>query len=132
MAFKKAQNRVVIVALALLAISSGHLIEDYLYGVPAGFGLSEPVGLLLAVIWYGLLGSLLVLAVRGARAGFIGLLVIGIFLALAEILYYYHDILYTWPYRNGLLSKGAEIVVIGLSVALAVLCGLALRARSSI
>jgi hypothetical protein len=121
---------VVIAAVFVLAVGSGHLVEDYLHGVHTGFGLSEPVGMILAIVYYALFTTLIVLAARDQRAGYIGLLAMGIFLALAEIVYHGPQIVFEWPYRNGLFSKGLEMAVMAGSVVMAGLAARLLSRRS--
>ena len=121
-------NRVVITVLVLIAISSAHLIEDYLYGVHTSLGMSNVGGQVAAAVWYLLLAWLLVLAARGERRGYAGFAIVGVFLTVADLLYHADELLFDWPYRAGVLSKLLSLGVIGCSVVLAVVSYRAWRA----
>jgi hypothetical protein len=116
-----AREWLVVVALGVMAIASGHLIEDYLYGVHKELGFGHITGLLLAMAYYGIFGALIALAAQGKRTGVTGLLIMGAFLTVAEILYHGPQIILEWPYRAGVFSKGLELVVMAGSALLAVL-----------
>ena len=45
-------NRVVIAAVLLTGFGAAHLIDDFLYGIPADFGLSNEFGQFLAVVYF--------------------------------------------------------------------------------
>jgi len=83
---QKWSNRVVVAAVLLAGFGAAHLIDDFLYGIPADFGLSNQVCQVLAVVYFGLTSVLLVLAARGIKAGYVGNLGLGLFLLLADLL----------------------------------------------
>ncbi|MBN1200280.1 MAG: hypothetical protein JXJ20_00355 [Anaerolineae bacterium] len=114
----KRAKRVTIAGLAVLAIGSGHLVEDFLYGVHTGFGLSDAAGQVLTIVYFAVLGTLIVLASHDKKAGYVGCIIMGAFLALADTTYHMNEILYDWPYRAGVFSKALIIALIFCSLAL--------------
>ena len=46
-------NRVVAAAVVLAGLGAAHLIDDFLYGIPADLGLSNELGHALVVVSYG-------------------------------------------------------------------------------
>lgn len=115
---KKWSNRVVLAAVLLTGFGAAHLIDDFLYGVPADFGLSNQFSQVLAVIYFIITSVLLVLAARGSRAGYIGNLVLGAFLLLADMLKHGTEGLFSGVWRSGLFSRclafGVMLSSIGL------------------
>jgi hypothetical protein len=99
-------NRVVIAAILLAGFGAAHLIDDFLYGIPASFGLSNEVSQVLAVFYFIVTSLLLVLAARGSKAGYIGNLVLGLFLLLADMLKHGSEGLFSGQWRSGLFSQG--------------------------
>jgi hypothetical protein len=120
-------NRVVCAGVAVTALGAAHLIEDFLYAVPADFGLTDPAAQVLAVIFFALLAGLLALSARGRPTGYLGLLGLGAFLTAADTAKHIDEILYDTPYRAGLFSKGLEVALILSSLTLAVISYLAWR-----
>ena len=55
-------NRVVFAAVLLTGFGAAHLIDDFLFGVPADFGLSNQIAQVLAVVYFVITSWLLVLA----------------------------------------------------------------------
>ena len=117
---KKWSNRVVVAAILLTGFGAAHLIDDFLYGVPADFGLSNETGQVLAVIYFIITSLLLVLAAWGNKAGYIGNMVLGLFLLLADMLKHGSEGLFSGPWRSGLFSRslafGLMLTSIGLVV----------------
>jgi hypothetical protein len=117
---KKWSNRVVVAAILLAGLGAGLLIDDFLYGVPAGFGLSIIFSQGLAVIYFIITSLLLVLAARGSKAGYIGNMGLGLFLLLADLLEHGREGLFSGPWRSGLFSRslafGLMLVSIGLVI----------------
>jgi hypothetical protein len=111
-------NRVVIAGVLLTGFGAAHLIDDFLYGVPADFGLSNEFGQLLAVAYFIITSVLLVLAARGNRAGYIGNLGLGLFLLVADMLKHGSEGLFAGPWRSGLFSRslafGVMLTAVGL------------------
>jgi hypothetical protein len=117
---KKWSNRVVVAAILFTGFGAGLLIDDFLYGVPAGFGLSNEFSQVLAVIYFIITSLLLVLAARGNKAGYIGNMGLGFFLLLANMLKHGSEGLFSGPWRSGLFSRslafGLMLASIGLVV----------------
>ena len=117
---KKWSNRVVVAAILLAGFGAAHLIDDFLYGVPADFGLSNEVSQVLAVIYFIITSLLLVLATRGSKAGYIGNMGLGLFLLLADMLKHGSEGLFSGPWRSGLFSRslafGLMLTSIGLVI----------------
>ena len=113
-------NRVVIAAVLLTGFGAAHLIDDFLYGIPADFGLSNEFGQFLAVVYFIVTSMLLVLAARGSRAGYIGNLGLGLFLLVADMLKHGSEGLFAGPWRSGLCSRslafGVMLTAAGLVV----------------
>jgi len=124
-------NWVIGMGLVLVAFSAPHLIDDFLYDIPAEFGLTNQETQVLAGIFHTQLVFLFVLAARERKAGYWGLLFWGVFLTLAGILKHLPEILKPEPYWSGPFS---ETLIIGMMVAgilLALTSVLALRALVS-
>ncbi len=117
---KRWSNRVVVVAVLLTGFGAAHLIDDFLYGIPADFRLSNELGQALAAVYFIITGLLLVLAARGSKVGYIGNMGFGLFLLLADTLKHGSEGLFSGPWRNGLFSRslvfGALLSSIGLVV----------------
>lgn len=114
-------NRVVGAAVLLAGFGAAHLIDDFLYGIPADFGLSNQVGQVLAVAYFGLTSLLLVLAARQSRVGYAGNLALGVFLLLADMLKHGQEGLFGGPWRSGFFSRVLAFGVMLSAVALAAL-----------
>jgi len=117
---KKWSNRVVVAAILLTGFGAGLLIDDFLYGVPADFGLSNEAGQVLAVVYFIITSMLLVLAAWGTKAGYIGNMVLGLFLFLANMLKHGSDGLFSGPWRSGLFSRSLAFGVMLTSIGLVV------------
>jgi hypothetical protein len=117
---KKWSNRVVVAAILLAGFGAAHLIDDFLYGIPADFGLSNQFSQVLAVAYFILTSLLLVLAARGSKAGYIGNLGLGLFLLLADMLKHGSEGLFSGPWRNGLFSRSLAFGVMLTSIGLVV------------
>jgi hypothetical protein len=117
---KRWSNRVVIAAVLLAGFGAAHLIDDFLYGVPADFGLSNQFSQGLAVVYFIITSSFLVLAARGSRAGYLGNLALGLFLLLADLLKHGSEGLFSGPWRNGLFSRSLALGLMLSAVALVV------------
>ena len=115
---KKWSNRVVVAAVLLTGFGAALLIDDFLYGVPADFGLSNGFSQVLAVVYFIITSLLLVLAARGSKAGYIGNLGLGLFLLLADVLKHGSEGLFAGPWRSGLFSRslafGVMLIAVGL------------------
>jgi fucose permease len=96
---------------ATVTFAVPHFVDDFLYGMPAEFGLSEPEAQVLGGLFFGAIATVLVLAGRGSRAGMAGSVVVGLLLAAAVILKHVGPILRPGPYWGGALS---ELSILGL------------------
>lgn len=118
-------NRVVAVALVMTFFAIPHLIDDFLFGIPAEFGLDVQVTQVLAGVFAVALTLSIVLAGRDHRAGYIACLFWGVFLALAGILKHLPRMLNPGPYWSGWFS---EFLIYGLIVSGVVLAAVSVRA----
>jgi hypothetical protein len=113
-------NRVVIAGVLLTGFGAAHLIDDFLYGVPADFGLSNEFSQVLTVVYFIITSVLLVLAARGNKVGYMGNLGLGLFLLLADMLKHGSEGLFAGPWRSGLFSRslafGVMLTAAGLVV----------------
>jgi hypothetical protein len=106
-------NLVIGVGLVLVFFSAPHLIDDFLYGIPEEFGLTNQQTQILAGIFHVQLIMFFVLVARERKAGYYGTLFWGIFLALAGILKHLPEIMKPEPYWSGVFS---EILIIGIII----------------
>jgi len=113
-------DRVVVAAVLLAGFGAAHLIDDFLYGVPVDFGLSNEFSQVLAVLYFVITSVLLVLAARGSKAGHIGNLVLGLFLLLADMLKHGSEGLFSGAWRSGLFSRGLAFGLMLASIGLVV------------
>jgi hypothetical protein len=113
-------NRVVIAAILLTGFGAAHLIDDFLYGIPAELGLSNAAGQILTVLYFVITSTLLVLAARASQAGYLGNLILGIILIVADITKHAPEGLFVGEWRSGLLSRvlawGVILSALGLAV----------------
>lgn len=123
----KWSNLVIGVGLVLVLFSAPHLIDDFLYGIPEEFGLTNQQTQILAGIFHVQLIVFFVLAARKQRAGYYGFIFWGIFLALAGILKHLPKILKPEPYWSGLFSETLIIGMIIAGIVLAIASILAIR-----
>ena len=113
-------NRVVGVAAIMVGFAVAHLIDDFLYGVPGDFGLTDPPVQALAGVLFAILAVLIALAARGRAAGFLGTACFGAFLFAADTAKHVDEVLFDHPYRAGLISKAFEVGLMLSGLALAV------------
>jgi hypothetical protein len=125
--YQKWKNQVVVAAILLTGFGAAHLIDDFIYGVPADFNLTIEVGQVLAVIYFVITSVLLVLAARGKKAGYIGNLCLGLFLLLADMLKHGTEGLFSSHWRSGLFSQVLAFGVMLTSIYLVVVSFMALR-----
>ena len=123
-------NLVIGVGLVLVLFSAPHLIDDFLYGIPEEFGLTNQQTQVLAGIFHAQLVVFFVLAARERKAGYYGLLFWGVFLALAGVLKHLPKIIKPEPYWSGPFSETLIIGMIIVGIALAIVSILALRDSS--
>ncbi len=112
-------NRVVVVSSIFAGFGAAHLIDDFLYGVPAEFNLSNPPTQFLALAFFAALTGLIALAARGSRASYQGQITIGLLLALADTLRHVPEILRSATFRSGAASIifSVGLIVSGLVTA---------------
>ena len=123
----KWSNLVIGVGLVLVLFSAPHLIDDFLYGIPEEFGLTNQQTQILAGIFHVQLIVFIVLAARKRKEGYYGLVFWGIFLALAGILKHLPEILKPEPYWSGPFSETLIIGMIFAGIVLAITSILAIR-----
>ena len=97
--------------LALGMIAIPHLIDDFLFGIPEEFGISNQTAQILAGLFTLVYMAILIPLASGRKPGLYGALVMGIFLALAGILKHIPLMLLPGPYWSGAFS---EVLIIGL------------------
>jgi hypothetical protein len=102
---RRSSDRVVVAAVLLTGFGAAHLIDDFLYGIPAELGLSNAAGQVLTVLYFVITSILLVLAARGSKVGYLGNLGLGIFLIVADIAKHAPEGLFAGAWRSGLLSR---------------------------
>jgi hypothetical protein len=98
-------NQVLINGVILSFVAIPHLIDDFLFGIPEEFGLTNIQTQILAGIFTAILIVVFLSVARGHRWGFIGTGFLGGFLALAGILKHVTLILQPGPYWCGLFSE---------------------------
>ncbi|GAC1448677.1 MAG: hypothetical protein PVSMB5_35610 [Ktedonobacteraceae bacterium] len=106
---RKAQAIIVGLSLLLLGISIAHSLEDFVYGIPARFGLSVATAALLLGAGYVVQVTGILLATRGQRIGFVLTFATGVGWSIAAALDHLGEVLIVWPYREGVISKALEI-----------------------
>jgi len=115
----KPLNRLILInGIILVGVSIPHLIDDFLFGIPDEFGLTNAQAQVLAGVFSALLILIFSLVGRQKRAGIVGAGFLGIFLALAGILKHVPLMLQHGPYWSGLFSETLIIALIlsGLSL----------------
>jgi hypothetical protein len=113
--------------LALAFFSIPHLIDDFLFDIPAEFGISVNLAQFLSGIFILIYLGILLFLARGKRGGVIGAISMGIFLALAGILKHIPLIIQPGPYWSGWFSEGMIFGMIVSGIGLAVAGYLALK-----
>jgi len=125
-------NRVIIVSSIFAGFGAAHLIDDFLFGVPAEFNLTNPPTQLLALAFFTALTGLIALAARGTRASYQGLITIGLLLALADTLYHVPEIVGSTSFRSGTASVVFAIGLIVSGLVMAAVAWLALRHQGTV
>lgn len=124
-------NRVVGAGVVMAAFAYPHLIDDFLYGIPKEFGLTDPHAQVLAGIFSVILFTAFIAAARGLHWGYAGTAFIGGFLALAVLLKHVPLMLQPGPYWSGLFSETLNWGLLVSSLGLMVLSLLALRRQAA-
>jgi hypothetical protein len=104
-----------------------HLIDDFLFGIPAEFGLSVQTTQVLSGVFLVLYSIILRGLAIESRSGLYGSIFLGLFLALAGILKHIPLMLKPGPYWSGLFSEGLIIGMIISGVSLAITAVFALK-----
>ena len=118
---------VVIVSAASLLVTLPHAFEDFVYGVPQGFGLSVMTAGFLVAIGYLIQMIGMLLALKGRQTGLVILLLIGLGWTVGAVLDHLPEILQTGPYRQGTISKVMELLIIQIGLILVVLSAIAIK-----
>ncbi len=103
-------------AVFFAGFSAIHLIDDFIFGVPAEFHLAVPVTMFLALAYMIALVGLIVAASQRSPAGYLGLAVAGILIFLAQLLKSAPEILRPGPWHSGWPS---EFLAAGLAASAA-------------
>jgi glycerol uptake facilitator-like aquaporin len=119
-------NLVLINGAILVGVAIPHLIDDFLFGIPEEFNLSNIQAQILAGFFAAMLIVVFSQAARGQRWGYLGTAFLGGFLALSGILKHGPRILQPGPYWNGLFSEIliGIIILSGISLLIISLCAL--------
>jgi hypothetical protein len=104
-------SRVILFYLVLAFFAVPHLIDDFLYEIPAEFGLSVLLSQVLAGVFIVIYLVILISLARRRRGGLYSAISMGGFLALAGILKHVPLILQPGPYWSGWFS---ELLIFGL------------------
>jgi len=113
--------------LVLAFFSIPHLIDDFLFDIPADFGISVHLSQFLAGVFILIYLGILIPLAKGKRGGVIGAISMGIFLALAGILKHIPLIIQPGPYWSGWFSEGLIIGMIITGIVLAITGIISLR-----
>lgn len=114
------QKGVIVLSLLLLWVSMAHSLEDFVYGIPARFGLSVISAALVLGAVYVVQVTGILLASKNARSGYMLTLATGAVWAIAAAADHLKEVLIVWPYREGVLSKLLEVGIMLVGAALAV------------
>ena len=111
----------------LVFFAAPHLIDDFLYDIPAEFGISVWFTQVLAGIFHLQLVVLFILVARERRGGYWGLLFWGVFLTLAGLLKHIPEIVKPEPYWSGWFSEMLILGMMAAGVVTALAAAMALR-----
>jgi hypothetical protein len=118
----KSQNMPILLYLSLASFSIPHLIDDFLFDIPAEFGISNLTAQILAGLFILIFMSIFMELVREQKRGYAGATVMGIFLGLAGILKHIPLMIKPGPYWSGWFSEGLIIGMIISGFLLAFYC----------
>lgn len=93
--------------------AAAHLIDDFVWDVPAEFHLTVSVTLWLAFLFVCSLVGLTAAAASGSRAGYLGLTIAGLLILAAQLLKSLPEMLLPGPWHSGLTS---ESLAVGLAI----------------
>jgi hypothetical protein len=117
-----------VIGLSLLTIlfTVPHSLEDFVYGLPGRFGVSVMLaGILLSLAFLAQIVGLLLVS-HQRLSGFVITLAIALFWFAGAIADHLHDVLHTWPYREGIISKVMEVGIMASMAVLAIVSAVAL------
>jgi hypothetical protein len=107
----------IICAVAFEGLSAGHLIDDFVSNVPAEFNLSVPATEGLALAYMMALVGLVAAAAVHSRTAYLGLIVAGSLIGLAQLLKSLPEILAPGPWHLGLVSEALALGLLAASAA---------------
>jgi hypothetical protein len=123
------QYYVVALAALLIGVSVAHVLEDFVYGIPARFGFQvAPAAALVGLAYAGHV-VLVALAAQDRTVGYLGNLAVGIFWFAAAAYDHLGEVLAAASYRAGSISKAFEVGLMLSAIALAVISLVAWRSR---
>ena len=122
-------HQVAIISAVLFAgFSAVHLIDDFLFDVPSEFHLSVPMTEVLALAYMAALVGLVAAASHRTPAGYLGLMIAGILIALAQVLKSLPEILKPGAWHSGAPSG---FPALGLDLSAAVTAVASYQARKA-
>jgi hypothetical protein len=125
------QMGVILLSFLLLWVSIAHSLEDFVYGIPARFGLSVVAAALVLGAAYVVQVTGILLASKNARSGYMLTFATGAVWAIAAAADHLKEVLTVWPYREGVLSKMLEVGIMLVGAALAIVSLVVLYASRS-
>ncbi len=113
-------------SVASVLVTLPHSIEDFHYGIAARFHLGLLPAAFGLAIGYAAQMVGLALASHRQRSGYLISLAVGLIWFLGAVGDHLRDVLTTWPYRAGLISKTLEVLIMLLAAALVIAAARAL------
>ena len=117
----RSSNYAVGAGLLLSFFAIPHLIDDFLFDIPAEFGMTNQTAQALGGVFAVIMILSIVLAGRNLSVGYYALLTLGLFLSLAGLLKHIPRMIQPGPYWSGWFS---EMLIYGLIVS-GLICALA-------
>jgi hypothetical protein len=117
-------------AVLMTAFAYPHLVDDFLYGIPHEFGLTNQQAQVLVGCFTAALFILIAGAARGLRWAFAGTAFVGGFLLLAVLLKHVPGMLQPGPYWSGAFSETLNWGLLVTSFTLMILSFLALKQKA--
>lgn len=114
-------------AALLVGISVAHVLEDFVHGVPARFGLETAPAAVLVGLAYAFHVAVIALAARDLVLGYVGNLLVGVFWFVAAVADHLGEVLFVEPYRAGFISKAFEVGLMLTALVLAIVSFIAWR-----
>ena len=104
MARTTSADRLLVCVSLFVGFAAAHLIDEFLFGAPAEFHLSEAVTEMLSLAFVAALAGLVALAGRGSRTSYLGLMIIGSVIAAADLAKHGAEMAQPGPWRSGVVS----------------------------